>query len=77
MFNKPWKYVGVLYEDEFWRYAKKTPFYRIIKQKMSEYTELDRAADESGAKRLLMNAARLANNDGGFSSIIVKVGEKM
>ena len=32
MFNKPWKYEGVLYEEEFWRYADRTPFAEVIRK---------------------------------------------
>ena len=74
MFNKPWKYSGVLYEEEFWKYAERTPYIEEIKRKFVEYTDNDRARDLDGARRLLENAGRLSKTDGGFTSLLVKMG---
>lgn len=76
MFNKPWKYSGVLYEEEFWKYAARTPYFGDIRRIRGEYTDVARERDIEGAKRLIANAARLARTEGGFASLLLRIGER-
>lgn len=75
MFNKPWKYSGVLYEDEFWKYLERTPYASVVKKKFSEYSDADKLRDMEGGARLIMNAARLSREKDGFSSLFVRSGK--
>lgn len=70
MFNKPWHYTGVLYEEEFWRTADKTPFKEYLHTQLESYTDEQRAADLRGAAMLVSNAARLAKERGGFEETL-------
>lgn len=70
MFNKPWHYEGVLYEEEFWRVADKTPFADFLHSVLREYSDEQRAKDEAGAVMLVSNAARLTNEPGGFAETL-------
>lgn len=49
---KPWKFDNTLYEEYFWKYAKKTDFYNEIITIKSNYTDEDRKHDSEGDKKL-------------------------
>lgn len=49
---KPWHGDGVLYEEFFWDYAKKTEGYEIIKQIKENYTEEERFKDRETNENL-------------------------
>ena len=36
---KPWHYDGVVYEEIFWQYARKTPYYDMLKAEKENYSE--------------------------------------
>lgn len=72
MFNKPWHYDGVLYEEEFWRVAELTPYFDELRLMLSGYTDADRARDAEGARMLVANAARLSELKGGFADTLSK-----
>ena len=70
MFNKPWHYEGVLYEEEFWRVADTTPYKDILHTTLEGYTNEERRADLEGAAMLVSNAARLTYAEGGFAETL-------
>lgn len=49
---KPWKFDNTLYEEYFWKYAKKTEFYNEILNIKKNYTDEDRQRDSEGDKKL-------------------------
>ncbi len=49
---KPWKFDDTLYQEYFWKYAKKTEFYNQIVDIKNNYTEEDRLKDSEGDKKL-------------------------
>ena len=49
---KPWKFDNILFEEHFWKYAKKTDFYNEILTIKSNYTDEDRKRDSEGDKKL-------------------------
>ena len=49
---KPWKFDNTLYQEYFWKYAKKTDFYDEILNIKSNYTDADRQKDSEGDKKL-------------------------
>lgn len=49
---KPWKFDNTLYQEYFWKYAKKTEFYNEILEIKSNYTDEDRKRDSEGDKKL-------------------------
>ncbi len=59
MFNKPWHYTGVPYEDIFWRYAEATPAYDELSLARAGYTDNDRQADAEAGARLLSSAQEI------------------
>lgn len=42
---KPWKYDGVIYGEQFWKYAKATPFYDELLKIKNSYTDSEKARD--------------------------------
>lgn len=72
MFNKPWHYEGVPYEEYFWLYAKKSPFYERIRLAFERYTEEDRERDAEGARNLLAATADILNEKCSFCHVIGK-----
>ena len=49
---KPWKFDNILFEEHFWKYAKKTDFYNERLTIKSNYTDEDRKRDSEGDKKL-------------------------
>ncbi|MBQ3409376.1 MAG: glycosyltransferase family 8 protein [Clostridia bacterium] len=49
---KPWKFDNTLYQEYFWKYAKKTEFYDEIVNIKKNYTDEDRERDSEGDKKL-------------------------
>ena len=49
MFQKPWNYDNVLYEEYFWKYAKETEYYGRKKQQSSAYSGGNRCLDGKGS----------------------------
>lgn len=49
---KPWHFDGVLYEEYFWKYAKKTEFYKQILSIKENYPKESIEKDSEGDKKL-------------------------
>ena len=49
---KPWHYEGVKYEEFFWKYARKTPFYDDLIAMREGYSEKEKRRDELAFKNL-------------------------
>lgn len=50
---KPWHYDDILYQEFFWRYAKKTEFYNQINQMRESYSESQKFDDFEKGKKLI------------------------
>lgn len=74
LFEKPWHFTGVLYEEEFWRVAELTPYYGLIKAELDSYTDELRDRDAMGTARLLKTADELASRERGMFALPVSVG---
>ncbi|MBQ8684549.1 MAG: glycosyltransferase family 8 protein [Clostridia bacterium] len=59
---KPWHYDGILYEEYFWAYAKKTPFYGVIVAKKAAFSPERAERDEAEGKRLIALAKSEADS---------------
>lgn len=49
---KPWHYSGVMYEELFWKYAEKTPYYSSLLAERDGYTEENQARDNEQYENL-------------------------
>lgn len=72
MFQKPWNYDNVLYEEYFWKYAKETDFYNEISQMKENYTDEERKRDNIGGENLLNQSKRISASDFTFKNHIGK-----
>lgn len=72
MFQKPWKYEGVLYQEYFWEYAKKTDFIEEIYEIKNKYTDEDRKKDMLGGENLLKQCEKIVASDFTFKKVLGK-----
>lgn len=55
---KPWYFDNVVYQEYFWKYAKKTEFYNEIKELGTKYTDEDKERDDSNSLKLMKLAKK-------------------
>lgn len=72
MFQKPWNYDNVLYEEYFWKYANDTEFYNEISSMRGKYTAEDISKDKQGEINLVNQSRRISKSDFTFKNIIDK-----
>lgn len=53
---KPWHYENVRYEEPFWKYAKKTPYYKDLIKMREEYSQAEKERDDLAFSNLLKMA---------------------
>ncbi len=58
---KPWHSDSIGYKEYFWRYAKKTEFFKEIQKIKNDYTEEERFADMETEKKLVELAKKEAD----------------
>lgn len=57
---KPWKYADVLYQEEYWKYAKQTAAYKNIKFALDSYTQKQKENDKICNAKLIELADNLS-----------------
>ncbi len=72
MFQKPWNYDNVLYEDYFWKYANQTEFCDEINAMKAKYTVEDINKDKQGEINLVNQSRRISKSDFTFKNVIDK-----
>ena len=77
MFQKPWKYEGILYEKYFWETAKKTPYYQMFKDVLNGYNDEKKRKDQEAGMKLLTYAEEIANNPNNFRRTLDVEREEM
>lgn len=68
MMWKPWLYKGIIYEEYFWEYAKKTPFYTQILSRRDNYPEESKQKDRNAYENLLKMAATDAKDPANYKN---------
>ena len=53
MFQKPWKYKGIMYEKYFWNQAQKSIYYRKLKKQQATYTDEQKKNDLTAMEKLI------------------------
>lgn len=61
LFDKPWCYDNIKYEDYFWKYARKTDCYEEIKAFKEAYSEDQKAADTQSKELLVSKGGHQAH----------------
>ncbi len=62
LFEKPWCYDGIQYEDEFWRYAEDCGYIDEIKAYKSDYTDEKKKADKECLELLVRRGIEIPGN---------------
>ena len=70
MFQKPWKYEGILYEKYFWETAKATPYYDFFKQTLANFDDAKKLKDQQAGENLLNYAKNIANDPNNFRNTL-------
>ena len=63
LFQKPWCYDNVQYEDVFWKYAKKTDYYDDIVNFKNNYSDEQKASDGQCLGTLVGKGNSIPDND--------------
>lgn len=67
LYKKPWQYDDVIDGEYFWQYAKRSPFYEVIRARKEAFGEEARAEKETMAKEILVHALRIIESDDTFA----------
>jgi lipopolysaccharide biosynthesis glycosyltransferase len=76
LFQKPWCYDDIPYEEYFWKYAKESPFYQEILDHKANYSAEQIESDRSCLNTLVTHGGELAHEEVTFRSVREK-GEKV
>ena len=64
LYKKPWQYDDVIDGEYFWEYAKRSPFYELILNRKSNFSEKEKTANDRMAQEIILHANRIvASND--------------
>ncbi|MCD7770764.1 MAG: glycosyltransferase family 8 protein [Oscillospiraceae bacterium] len=69
LFQKPWCYDNIPYEEYFWKYAEKSPFKNDILQFKANYDESKQKADSDTLMKLISKASVLDKNEITFKKV--------
>lgn len=72
LFQKPWCYDNIQYEDIFWEYAKKTEYYKDIVNFKNNYSDDKKKSDKECLGVLVSKGNELSNNDITFKKMFEK-----
>ncbi len=69
LFDKPWCYDDVQYEDYFWQYARENVYYQELLEIKRNYSDEQKKSDMECLENMLTNAMRIPNNPVTFKKI--------
>ncbi len=72
LFDKPWCYDGVQYEDYFWKYAKRSPYYNEIIQHKNDYSDEKKQSDKKSLELLLHKGETIPDTEITFKKLYDK-----
>ncbi|MCR5694908.1 MAG: 1-acyl-sn-glycerol-3-phosphate acyltransferase [Clostridia bacterium] len=70
LYNKPWHYDSTKHGDIFWKYAKETEVYDILKKELDSYSDEQKEKDKTAAENLLKLAESETEKEDNFLNII-------
>ena len=76
LFQKPWCYDNIQYEEYFWKYAKQTDYYDEIINYKNNYSEEKKEADRKCLNVLITKADNMSEKDITFKKVFER-GEKI
>lgn len=72
LFDKPWCYNDIQYQNVFWRYAAETPYYEILRQQLASYSEAARTHDQESFRSMGEKAMEIPNQEVTFKKMADK-----
>lgn len=66
LYKKPWQYDDVIDGEHFWTYAKTSPFYSLICERMAGFTDEERKAKDASAGDILIHAMKIVGLENNF-----------
>ena len=76
LFQKPWCYDDIQYEEYFWKYAKKSRYYEQIIEFKNSYSDEQKQSDKECLGIIVSKGGKMSNNDITFKKVIER-GEKV
>ena len=76
LFQKPWCYDNIQYEEYFWKYAKKTKYYEQIVEFKNNYSDVQKQSDRECLELLISKGGKMGESDITFKKVMQK-GEKI
>lgn len=70
LYKKPWQYDDVMDGEFFWRYAKKSKFYKQILQAKNSFGEEEKIKKENAAIEILEHAKKIVDSNYTFAKLI-------
>lgn len=67
---KPWHFENILYQDFFWRYARRTKYFDKIQKIREDYTETERFRDNQRHEMLIHQAKTEADGVGEYRNCV-------
>ena len=66
LYKKPWQYDDVIDGEYFWTYAKASPFYSLIRERMASFSDSDRMAKDAATGEILSHAVKIVGLENNF-----------
>lgn len=76
LFQKPWCYDNIQYEDYFWKYAKETSYHEQILEAKKNYSDEQKNSDRECLGILVQKGGKMSDNEITFKKMMEK-GEKI
>lgn len=76
LFQKPWCYDNIQYEEYFWKYAKQTKYYEQIVEFKNNYSEEQKQSDRECLGTLVNKGGKMSENEITFKKIMER-GEQI
>ena len=76
LFQKPWCYDNIQYEEYFWKYAKQSPYYEEIVKFKENYSDEQKKSDSECLGKIVEDAYRQAKEEDNTFKKTFEKGEK-
>ncbi len=70
LFQKPWCYDNIQYEEYFWKYAKQTKYYEQIVEFKNNYSEEQKKSDRKCLSMLVSKGGKMSDNEVTFKKVM-------
>lgn len=67
LYKKPWHYEDVIEGECFWDYAEKSPFYKLILERKTNFGEKEKSANDAMARDIILHANKIVESSDTFA----------